>query len=390
MENINDVKTNNVPKVNYDDKKYDVFFSYMVENMDPKYRDSEGKIKLEFRPGKIANFKCFSIQVAEQGDQAEIDRKLYTKTYRCDFGYEFDINDRSFNVKFGGYSDLNSSACTDRLVDDEQNFLDKNTQYRKKITEDDRAMYIWNEKINKENGQDIRDIIVPKIISRLETAKEVANKGFNNEEELTEDVYKIHTEKNSFHNSSFTEDDYGSFEYLDDFDLGYCLREMNLSVFKNKDVFFISHNEVGVARKNEKQAFVLPKRLIFNTMFFNTICRSRFEKKMNKYLSEFCDANKIYKSDIRIIDENNRKTQVVSPRQFKEMILNNKNICDKLSDSTKQKLIEMVEICERRHEVKKNNSVGIENDGMYQQQNKVINSNVKAIHTIADKDQYIK
>ena len=368
MEDINNnIDKCNQPKINYDDKKYDVFFSFMVPDIDPTYLDEEGKIEL------VANsingpFKCFSIQIAKQGDKKTENRKIYTKTFGFPFGYEFDINDRSFNVKFGGYKDVGSSKTTDELVNTKQDKIG-NKQYVKNIDPiDGTSMYIWNKELNKTTGKDIRDIMVPKIISRLETANEVAKRELNNQKELTEAMYAIHKEKNSSHNSSFTEDDYGSFEYFD-FAKEFFLRKMHLAVFKNKNVSFQSHNEVGVASKDEDQAWVLPKRLIFNTNFFNTI-GTVTEANIDKYISEFCEANKIYKSDIRIIDEEKQQTQVVSPRQFKDILLENIEFYNKLTEETKQKLDEMVQICEKNNGVDNAN-----NSGLYEQKSKTMNNN---------------
>ena len=118
MQINNNANTNNVPKVNYDDKKYDVFFSFMVPNIDLNYLDKEGKIKLESHVWEKTNFKSFSIQIADNRNEKDLDGKLYTLSYSIDrkFGYEFDINDRNFKVIFGAYEDLSSSKDTEKDV----------------------------------------------------------------------------------------------------------------------------------------------------------------------------------------------------------------------------------------------------------------------------------
>ena len=355
MENISPAETVNKLKVNYDDKKYDVFFSYMVKNMDPKYRDSEGKIKLEAEVWGKADFKSFSIQIAEHGSKKEQSRKLYTPSYTRVFGYEFDINDRNFNIIFGGYEDLLSTDKFSWQTEQAQEYI-KNykitPKYIKDKTTNGGMIYFWNETLNELNGTDLRDILVPKLISRLETVQEVASQDINSAEELTNNVYEKHRKKNISLNNSFTEKNYGSFKKTPNKN-AFFLEKMHLKINK-QDVSLETYNEVG-ASVSEKNKSVAPKRLIVKINELDKVgLRDGTDKLLNLYIVQFCEANKIYKSDIRIIDENRRTTQVVSPKQFKDMLLNNPKISSRLKENTKQKLDEMVKVCEEKNSSQNN------------------------------------
>ena len=228
--------------------------------------------------------------------------------------------------------------------------------------------YILNEEFYQKNGMDLRDIMIPKMISRLETVKEVAQKEIENKSSLTTDVYARHRDKNSSLDSSFTKENYGEFGFAPLFD-EYRLEKMNLAI-KDKDVYFTEYNEVGVVplQENKNQEWVLPKRLIFNVQFLDM----QDEDTVNKYILEFCEANtKFYKSDIRILDESNKKTCVVSARQFKDILSNNKEFYNLLTEETKQKLDEMIKICEQKNIVQ-DNIVGKQTNNLYNNEQKEV------------------
>ena len=380
MKTINDVKNNNIPKVNYDDKKYDVFFSYMVPDINPKYLDKEGKFELssekwEEAQGGKAPFKSFSVQIADSGEKCN-NRELYTKHWPEHFGYEFDINDRNFNVIFGSFRDAGSGNKSYGIINNVQNNFQPGERYRKINLQSEGVAgnsYVWNKKMFND-GTDVRDIVVPKMVSRLETFKEVLADGEEkkDEAEFMKYAYKLHQEQSNF-DASFTEENYGHEMYKTD---------LKLSETKDgKKVYFAIYNEVGVAPRNEGKSRVRPKRLIFE----ESMLQPRLgipNSKIDDAIYEFCNANGTkYKTDVRILSMREKRTRVISPKQFRDMVIGSEYLSKLLSDKTKQRLEKMVEECENINNVKKDESAKfteklplIKNTGIFLQNNVIKNS----------------
>lgn len=292
--------------IHFDDKKYDVFFTYMVRNIDDKYLDDEGKISIV---GDETKFKCFSAQIGEQGKKSS-QRKLFTLPFWEPFGYEFDINDRSFNVKIASYKDIASTSKENEVPEKCQRFARKNKNYIVGNYRKNR-IYIWNADENKKNKIDLRDIVIPKLISRLEKARKILPDG-KDINSITKELYEKTNSSREDLDKSFNEKVYGKLTEDVNNDKIYKLNSMNLMIGKYFDdnVGFLKHNEFDVFPKNINEQRIKPKRLVVNLDMLNFALNTNkiskvdlenFFKKKDKY-------SKLYGNEIRIVNSEKKIT----------------------------------------------------------------------------------
>ena len=286
----------NFPKIDDLKNEYDLFFTCMVPKIDDKFLNEDGKILFggygENDGSDGRKFKCLSAQIAKKGRGRDW-RPMDTSVFWEPFGYEFDIDDRNFDIKMASYKDIATTKTQNDEPTKAQEFIQPDDYYLKTFTFGEDNIYFKNA---KRKDIDLRDVVVPKIISRIKKAKEISGLNF---EEAKKKLYQK--------TNNDSKDDYGDLEGENEYsERFYRLSSMNLAISsRSPGVAFVEgHNEFCAYPKNNGP-WVKPKRLIVDVGQIDDALENGYIEKED--LSKFlCNYKKkyvnFYDKQIRIID----------------------------------------------------------------------------------------
>ncbi|GEM_PF-5592120 len=322
----------NFPKIDDLKNEYDLFFTCMVPKIDDKFLNEDGKILFggygENDGSDGRKFKCLSAQIAKKGRDRSW-RPIDTSDFWKPFGYEFDIGDRNFDIKMASYKDMATLPSHNDVPKIVQPFFIKqgfeHNDYIKATVDGKKNVYIWNQNKAKERKIDVRDVVIPKLISRIKKAKEIS--GLNFEEAKKKLYQKTNSDSYDDFDSSFTEENYGVLEEETERNEGFhTLSSMRLAISSDKSdtAFIAKHNEFCAYPKNNSP-WVKPKRLIVDIGRVDyALEHGHIEKEdLSKFLRNYNEKYvNFYDKQIRIIDSAQHRTCLTTidklENEFKE------------------------------------------------------------------------
>ena len=323
----------NKPKIKYDDKKYDVFFSHMISKTGLLDEDGAFKFEEKITDAGVARhpYLSFSIQLVDRRNkQDKKEDRLCTKFYKGNdlpFGFEFDINDRRFFIRHGWW-------CPMGYFTEYKRYVAKSEELQKDLKKDGKnytktsgnlPFYEYNKEKNENTGIDVRDAMVPKLINRLEYMQQTYG---DKKLEKKED-------ENKYIDTSF-EDGLDEYYEIKDFLSGKikAIENMQLEFDNEKQLAgYYQYNE-AVAYPKEKMC---PNNMIVR---FSSLSYFSKESNFNEIMIGFCkDHEKIFENGVRLIDEDKEETKMVSSEEYTRMLFNDEKKKKKMNDDTKKAVL---------------------------------------------------